>query len=103
MHVDRMHQQQATYLFELSWKRKYTDRGIKTILAKYAEEAEFFEVCNSVVFDNFPLHGLTDLSAVYTDLLVPLLDVLTELLVAVLVLALFVVLVVLFPLLSSFF
>jgi integrase/recombinase XerD len=39
MHVDRMHQQQATYLFESSWKRKYTDRGIRKILAKYAEEA----------------------------------------------------------------
>jgi len=39
MHIDRMHQQQATYLFESSWKRKYTDRGIRKILAKYAEEA----------------------------------------------------------------
>ena len=39
MHVDRMHQQQATYLFESSWKRKYSDRGIRKILAKYAEKA----------------------------------------------------------------
>jgi integrase/recombinase XerD len=39
MHVDRMHQQQATYLFESSWKRKYSDRGIRKILAKYAEDA----------------------------------------------------------------
>jgi integrase/recombinase XerD len=26
-------------LFESSWKRKYTDRGIRKILAKYAEAA----------------------------------------------------------------
>ncbi|MDJ0635598.1 MAG: tyrosine-type recombinase/integrase [Xenococcaceae cyanobacterium MO_188.B29] len=39
MHVDRMVQQQATYLFESNWKRKYSDRGIRKILAKYVEEA----------------------------------------------------------------
>ncbi|HEY9610830.1 tyrosine-type recombinase/integrase [Allocoleopsis sp.] len=39
MHVDRMEQLSATYLFESSWKRKYTDRGIRKILAKYAEAA----------------------------------------------------------------
>lgn len=39
MHVDRMEQLAATYLFESSWKRKYTDRGIRKILAKYAEAA----------------------------------------------------------------
>jgi integrase/recombinase XerD len=39
MQVDRMEQLAATYLFESSWKRKYTDRGIRKILAKYAEAA----------------------------------------------------------------
>jgi integrase/recombinase XerD len=39
MHVDRMEQLSATYLFESSWKRKYTDRGIRKILAKYALKA----------------------------------------------------------------
>lgn len=39
MHVDRMEELSATYLFESSWKRKYTDRGIRKILAKYAEAA----------------------------------------------------------------
>lgn len=39
MHVDRMLQQKASYLFESSWKRKYSDRGIRKILAKYAEVA----------------------------------------------------------------
>jgi integrase/recombinase XerD len=39
LHVDRMEQKQATYLFESSWKRKYSDRGIRKILAKYADLA----------------------------------------------------------------
>jgi integrase/recombinase XerD len=39
MHADKMRQQNAEYLFESSWKRKYTDRGIRKILAKYANEA----------------------------------------------------------------
>jgi len=30
-----------TYLFESSWKKKYTDRGIRKILAKYSKEAGF--------------------------------------------------------------
>jgi integrase/recombinase XerD len=34
-----MEQKQATYLFESSWKRKYSDRGIRKILAKYTEIA----------------------------------------------------------------
>lgn len=29
----------AVYLFESSWKKKYTDRGIRKILAKYSAEA----------------------------------------------------------------
>jgi integrase/recombinase XerD len=39
LHVDHLEQKQATYLFESSWKRKYSDRGIRKILAKYAEMA----------------------------------------------------------------
>ena len=39
MHADKMRQQNAEYLFESSWKRKYTDRGIRKILAKYAKES----------------------------------------------------------------
>jgi Site-specific recombinase XerD len=39
MHVDSMTKKQAVYLFESSWKKKYTDRGIRKILAKYSEEA----------------------------------------------------------------
>ncbi len=40
MHADTMDQKKATYLFESTWKRKYTTRGIHKILAKYAEAAE---------------------------------------------------------------
>jgi len=36
MHVDSMQRKQATYLFESSWKRKYSDRGVRKILEKYA-------------------------------------------------------------------
>ena len=39
MHADRMRQRKAEYLFESSWKRKYTDRGIRKKLTKYAKEA----------------------------------------------------------------
>ena len=39
MHADKMSRNNAKYLFESSWKSKYTDRGIRKILSKYAEEA----------------------------------------------------------------
>ncbi|HBW38795.1 tyrosine-type recombinase/integrase [Desulfosporosinus sp. BICA1-9] len=39
MHADSMIKKQAVYLFESSWKKKYTDRGIRKILGKYSEEA----------------------------------------------------------------
>lgn len=39
MHIDKMIKKQAVYLFESSWMKKYTDRGIRKILAKYSEEA----------------------------------------------------------------
>lgn len=39
MHADSMKKKQAVYLFESSWKKKYTDRGIRKILAKYSEAA----------------------------------------------------------------
>ena len=40
MHAEGMRQKNAQYLFESSWKRKYTERGIRKILAKYAKEAQ---------------------------------------------------------------
>ncbi|EST54179.1 MULTISPECIES: tyrosine-type recombinase/integrase [Paenibacillaceae] len=35
-----MKKKHAVYLFESSWKKMYTDRGIRKILAKYLEEAK---------------------------------------------------------------
>lgn len=40
MHANSMQKKQAVYLFESSWKKKYTDRGIRKILAKYSEKAQ---------------------------------------------------------------
>jgi integrase/recombinase XerD len=39
MHVDKMMGKRANYLFESNRQRKYTDRGIRKILAKYAKKA----------------------------------------------------------------
>ena len=39
MHSAKMVSLKATYLFESTWKRKYTTRGIHKLLAKYAEAA----------------------------------------------------------------
>lgn len=39
MHHNNMKKNNASYLFESSWKKKYTDRGIRKIMAKYSEKA----------------------------------------------------------------
>lgn len=39
IHVDSMRGKQATYLFESSRKRQYTDRGVRKILERYAKVA----------------------------------------------------------------
>lgn len=39
MHAEKIRQQNAEYLFESSWKKKYTDRGIRKILSKYAKQS----------------------------------------------------------------
>lgn len=39
MHADSMKKKHAIYLFESSWNKKYTGRGVRKILAKYSEEA----------------------------------------------------------------
>jgi integrase/recombinase XerD len=39
MHVNDMKVSGATYLFESSWKKLYTDRGIRKILQRYATAA----------------------------------------------------------------
>ncbi len=39
MHMARMHEKGATYLFESSWKKRYSDRGVRRMLERYAEAA----------------------------------------------------------------
>lgn len=39
MHANNMRKQNAEYLFESSWKKQYTDRGIRKILTKYVKDA----------------------------------------------------------------
>jgi integrase/recombinase XerD len=39
MHIDRMREKQAVYLFESNRKHKYTDRGVRKPLSRYAEAA----------------------------------------------------------------
>lgn len=39
MHVRDLKQQGATYLFESSWKKKYTTRGVGKLLARYSQKA----------------------------------------------------------------
>src|SRR5699024_3871919 len=38
-HMETMRKENARYLFESNWKKKYTDRGVRKILAIYSEEA----------------------------------------------------------------
>jgi integrase/recombinase XerD len=39
IHCNNIAKNNATYLFESSWKKKYTDRGIRKILLKYSVKA----------------------------------------------------------------
>lgn len=39
LHASEIERKGATYLFESSWKKEYTDRGVRKILARYAQKA----------------------------------------------------------------
>ena len=39
IHVDNSKSKKQEYLFESTWKKQYTDRGVRKILAKYTQEA----------------------------------------------------------------
>ncbi len=39
LHVEHMRQVHAVYLFESSWKRKYSARGIRSLVARYGKAA----------------------------------------------------------------
>ena len=37
--MDRLRERGAVYLFEASWKKKYSDRGVRRLLERYAAAA----------------------------------------------------------------
>ena len=39
LHHDRLRQRDASYLFESSWKKPYSDRGVRRLLERYATAA----------------------------------------------------------------
>jgi integrase/recombinase XerD len=39
LHIDMMRGKGATYLFESSWKKPYSTRGVRAMLARYADKA----------------------------------------------------------------
>jgi integrase/recombinase XerD len=39
LHMSAMGENGATYLFESSWKKRYSDRGVRKMLARYAQAA----------------------------------------------------------------
>jgi len=39
MHAGKMKTKKAVFLFESSWEKSYTDRGVRKIISKYAKEA----------------------------------------------------------------
>lgn len=39
LHYDRLRQRGASYLFESSWKKPYSDRGVRRLLERYATAA----------------------------------------------------------------
>jgi integrase/recombinase XerD len=41
LHMQAMRQKDAVYLFESSWKRPYSERGVRKILARYSQAAGF--------------------------------------------------------------
>lgn len=41
LHVDAQGKAAAAYLFESSWKKPYSTRGVRALLARYAEKAGF--------------------------------------------------------------
>jgi len=39
LHIGRMREKRATHLFESSWKKKYSERGVRRMLERYAQAA----------------------------------------------------------------
>lgn len=39
LHIGQMREKRATHLFESAWKKPYSDRGVRKLLARYAQRA----------------------------------------------------------------
>jgi len=39
LHMARMREKRATHLFESSWKKRYSERGVRRMLERYAQAA----------------------------------------------------------------
>jgi integrase/recombinase XerD len=40
LHMARLREKGATHLFESSWKKRYSERGVRRMLERYAQAAE---------------------------------------------------------------
>jgi integrase/recombinase XerD len=57
MHINKMNDRNSKYLFESSWKRNYTDRGIRKILSKYTKWLGLNNQSHHISYDIFCLLG----------------------------------------------
>ncbi len=53
LHISSMKEKGAKYLFESSWKRPYSDRGVRKILAQYSKAAEIKEIISPLKLRHF--------------------------------------------------
>ena len=56
LHMQRMREKQATYLFESVRKQKYTDRGVRKMLERYAKAAGITRSMSPHKVATFPVH-----------------------------------------------
>ena len=58
LHIQGQRRKGASYLFESSWKRPYSERGVRKILARYSQAAGFAEPISPHVLRHFLLTWL---------------------------------------------
>jgi integrase/recombinase XerD len=58
LHMQTMRQKDASYLFESSWKKPYSERGVRKILARYSQAAGFAQAISPHKLRHFLLTWL---------------------------------------------
>jgi len=58
LHMQTLRQKDANYLFESSWKRPYSERGVRKILARYSQAAGFAQAISPHKLRHFLLTWL---------------------------------------------